>query len=31
MEGYSEEEPWTLLPSRKKVEPIVEGTCPESI
>ena len=30
-EGYAEEEPWTLLPSRKKVEPIIEGTCPESI
>lgn len=30
-ESYGEEEPWMLLPSRKKVAPILEGTCPESI
>jgi len=26
-----DEEPWTLLPSGKKVEPILFGTCPKSI
>jgi len=30
-EGYAEEEPWTLLPSRKSPEPIIEGTCRDAI
>ena len=30
-EDYAEEEPWALLPSRRKVEPALTGTCPEAI
>ncbi len=30
-EGFEEEEPWTLPPSRKTVETIPEGDCPESL
>ena len=30
-EDYAEEEPWALLPSRRKVEPALTGKCPEAI
>jgi hypothetical protein len=30
-EGFEEEEPWALPPSRRKVELIPQGSCPESV
>jgi hypothetical protein len=30
-EGFEEAEPWALPPSRKRVETIPEGACPESL
>jgi superfamily II DNA or RNA helicase len=31
MDGFAEEEPWTLPPSRKRAAPLLAGTCPETI